>query len=219
VQGADHGPKGSDSIDPAACSPEIQRGRTIESNPIGYQRSGRSGPAPALKKADDLDHEIRYTINTLQSLHQRGQAWSDMCLTYRPNWIGERIQQRPHAASIPLQWLADSQSKRSLDLNHDSVKLMTMHSSKGLEFPFIGIGYLSGQQGNQTQDAKLLYVAMTRSTDKLLMTYHQDTAFTRRLDKLWVGVADEKWLQLGTMELTFIQHCYKARPLRFISTN
>jgi superfamily I DNA/RNA helicase len=96
---------------------------------------------------------------------------------------------------------------------------MTMHSSKGLEFPFIGIGYLSGQQGNQTQDAKLLYVAMTRSTDKLLMTYHQDTAFTRRLDKLWVGVADEKWLQLGTMELTFIQHCYKARPLRFISTN
>jgi hypothetical protein len=154
---------------------------------IEPQSSGRTGPAPALKKAEDLDHEIRYTLRTLQSLHQRGQAWSDMCLTYRSNWIGEKIQQRLHQAGIPLQWLADSQSKRSLDLNHDSVKLMTMHSSKGLEFPFVGIigvGYLPGQHGNDAQDAKLLYVAMTRSTDKLLMTYHQDTPFTRQLDEL-----------------------------------
>jgi superfamily I DNA/RNA helicase len=36
------------------------------------------------------------------------------------------------------------------------------------------------EEGQDVQaEAKLLYVAMTRSTEKLLLTYHQETVFTR----------------------------------------
>jgi superfamily I DNA/RNA helicase len=33
------------------------------------------------------------------------------------------------------------------------------------------------------EDAKLLYVAMTRATDELLMTYHVESEFTIRLER------------------------------------
>ena len=61
---------------------------------------------------------------------------------------------------------------------------MTMHSSKGLEFPLVaiaGLGYLPGDNHDLAAEAKLLYVAMTRSTDKLLLTCHQPSEFVRLL--------------------------------------
>ena len=61
---------------------------------------------------------------------------------------------------------------------------MTMHSSKGLEFPLVsisGLGYMPGKQDDLASEAKLLYVAMTRSTDKLLLTCHKESDFVRML--------------------------------------
>ena len=86
-------------------------------------------------------------------------------------------------AQIPCQWLASSDYKKKFNPKHDSVKLMTMHSSKGLEFPLVviaGLGFMS-ESSDLELEAKLLYVAMTRSTEKLLLTYHQNTPFTQLL--------------------------------------
>ena len=61
---------------------------------------------------------------------------------------------------------------------------MTFHSSKGLEFPLVviaGIGFISTDTATAADEAKLLYVAMTRATDRLLLTSHQETDFTRAL--------------------------------------
>lgn len=65
-------------------------------------------------------------------------------------------------------------------------KLMTMHSSKGLEFPVVaipGLGYLPAEGADPVTEAKLLYVAMTRSTDKLLLTGHRENEFLHRLQE------------------------------------
>ena len=61
---------------------------------------------------------------------------------------------------------------------------MTMHSSKGLEFPLViisGLGFLPQTDQDTVAEAKLLYVAMTRATEKLLLTYHQESEFVRIL--------------------------------------
>ena len=66
-----------------------------------------------------------------------------------------------------------------------------MHSSKGLEFPSVsisGIGYMPGKQDDLASEAKLLYVAMTRSTDKLLLTCHKESDFVRMLESLYKKV-------------------------------
>ena len=107
-----------------------------------------------------------------------------MCVVYRSRWMGEKLQLALQAEGVPTQWLASQRDKKSFKPGEDSVKLMTMHSSKGLEFPLVsisGIGYMPGKQDDLASEAKLLYVAMTRSTDKLLLTCHEESEFVRML--------------------------------------
>ena len=61
---------------------------------------------------------------------------------------------------------------------------MTMHSSKGLEFPVVfilGLGHLPNVQGEITDEARLLYVAMTRAIEVLVLTGDRKSAFVARL--------------------------------------
>lgn len=53
----------------------------------------------------------------------------------------------------------------------DSIKVMTMHVSKGLEFPIVALIGKSGphDQDQQENEARLLYVAATRATTQLLI--------------------------------------------------
>ena len=67
------------------------------------------------------------------------------------------------------------------DMGADSVKLMTMHSAKGLEFPFVfiagmeeGLFPLSRTEMHpeeEEEERRLFYVGMTRSEQKLYLTY------------------------------------------------
>ena len=79
-------------------------------------------------------------------------------------------------------------SEEDADLNSKSktekVSLMTMHGSKGLEFPFvIIIGASEGivpssrsvMEGNLQEERRLFYVAMTRAKKKLFVTYPKMT--------------------------------------------
>ena len=60
-----------------------------------------------------------------------------------------------------------------------------MHSSKGLEFPLVVLAGLGTIDANNIEgmreEARLLYVAMTRSTHELVMTCDRETEITRRL--------------------------------------
>ena len=61
---------------------------------------------------------------------------------------------------------------------------MTMHSSKGLEFPVVfipGLGHLPNAQGEIADEARLLYVAMTRAIEMLVLTGDRPSAFVARL--------------------------------------
>ena len=63
------------------------------------------------------------------------------------------------------------------------VRLMTFHGSKGLEFPAVFLfglkqGILPLQSGDGScdieEERRLLYVAMTRAKEELILTYSQD---------------------------------------------
>ncbi|MDP8984182.1 MAG: ATP-binding domain-containing protein, partial [Pseudomonadota bacterium] len=69
----------------------------------------------------------------------------------------------------------------------DSVKVMTIHSSKGLEFPIVaiaGIGFMPTKVDTGEEDARLLYVGMTRATERLFMTASRDSTFVQRFARL-----------------------------------
>lgn len=146
--------------------------------------AGRRGPLPVLNQLANLTKEGDFIAKELAAINKEGWPWREMAVVYRARFIGEETTKRLRAAGIPVQWLGEANGKRGFDPNEDSVKVMTMHSSKGLEFPVVaipGIGYMPFRDQDPREEAKLLYVAMTRAMELLLMTCHRETEFVKRL--------------------------------------
>ena len=58
-----------------------------------------------------------------------------------------------------------------------------MHASKGLEFPIVaisGLGHMPYRAEQEADDARLLYVAMTRATDRLVLTASKRSVFVEK---------------------------------------
>ncbi len=155
------------------------------------QSAGRHGFEPELRFFASFQEEVKKMVSWLQAWHEkRAMEWSAMCVLYRYAWQGEQLFAAMNKASIPCQWLHTKESKKHFDRLHASVKLMTMHSSKGLEFPLVaivGVGFLAEKEQDKVAEAKLLYVAMTRATEKLVLTAHQTTEFTQLLQPMVVA--------------------------------
>jgi hypothetical protein len=148
------------------------------------QAGGRHGPPPYLRLCSSLDEEIRYTTHTLSRLNREGIPWRDMAVTCHSRALSRRVTAGLSESDVPVDSLVESVEKKAFDPAKDTVKVMTMHSSKGLEFPVVvipGVGGLPGQYDDPASDARLLYVAMTRSTDKLLLTASGESDFVRLL--------------------------------------
>jgi ATP-dependent exoDNAse (exonuclease V) beta subunit len=63
-------------------------------------------------------------------------------------------------------------SSGDFDPTSNKIKLMTMHASKGLEFPIValpGIGQMPAQGQDEMDAARVFYVAATRSTQRLII--------------------------------------------------
>jgi len=147
------------------------------------QSAGRHGPQPHLIKLPSFNAEVDYLVQHAQQLHGQGTTWGDMAVVYRSKWMAEKVGDRLQKASIPVDWINQA-GKQGYDPGQSSIKLVTMHSSKGLEFPVVfipGLGYLPHAQESPEDEARLLYVAMTRAIDQLVMTGHQSSAFVRKV--------------------------------------
>lgn len=80
----------------------------------------------------------------------------------------------------------DRRSK-AFDAAEEAVKVLTMHSSKGLEFNSVAIpdlGCMPYAKTTPEEEARLLYVALTRSTESMLLTYHSESSFTKQCEAL-----------------------------------
>jgi len=154
--------------------------------------AGRHGPPPELVRLPSLKAEGRFIAERLKALHAGGRAWSEMAVVYRSQFVGEEATVALRAAGIPVEWLQERKTRRPFDAGHESVKVLTMHSSKGLEFPVVavpGIGFMPHEKEAPEDEARLLYVAMTRAMDQLLMTCHRASAFAERVESACVRQA------------------------------
>jgi superfamily I DNA/RNA helicase len=150
---------------------------------IAPESAGRRGAVPVLIRCESAAAELRMMVDSLRQEQQNGRALSSMAVIFRNNWEGEKIHQALQQAGIANR-LADSVGKSSLFAGEDSVKLVSMHSSKGLEFPMVvipGLGALPKPGQDEAQEARLLYVAMTRATEQLILVHHEESVFTARI--------------------------------------
>ena len=82
---------------------------------------------------------------------------------------------------------ADPTAPIRFDAVQDTVRLLPFHSSKGLEFKSVivlGAGHMDTESRSATDNARLLYVAMTRAKEHLVLTASARNPFTDRIEKL-----------------------------------
>ncbi|MCU0821260.1 MAG: ATP-dependent helicase [Spirochaetes bacterium] len=108
----------------------------------------------------NLNHEIK----VIRDILTNGAADSgDIAILYRNNWQGDLISKN----------IGDI-----IDGRAGSIKMMTMHSSKGLEFDTVIIAGVSDdiipdQSNDIEEERRLLYVALTRARERLHVIHHE----------------------------------------------
>lgn len=148
---------------------------------------GRDGPDPIVINLPTLPEQAAKIAELLQGAHADGFAWGDMAVLCRTEKIRDLCANTLYKRGVPVQ-----NRRRSGDYNPlaNSVKVMTMMVSKGLEFPVVaipGVERLERMGAEATEAAKgaqalseaevqarreaarVLYVAATRATQRLVL--------------------------------------------------
>jgi len=145
--------------------------------------AGRRGPLPVLLEGRDKSDEAALIADRIAESLVSGTAADDIAVLARTRSILEALEAPLSRRGVPFQSM-NRIDVRAFDWQTPSVKLMTLHSCKGLEFPHV---YLAGVQSlrmmNDTDDdaRRLLYVGMTRATEDLVLSAHGSNATVERV--------------------------------------
>lgn len=138
--------------------------------------AGREGRQPHVEILEDRGAECEWIVDRVREYHEDGRRpWSNICVTYYNKDQRLPLVAAFKQAGIPFQVYLKGIDKDAFDIHEDTVKLLTMYSCKGLEFPIVivsGVSDLPTKNANHVQEAKLLYVAMTRAKETLVITGH-----------------------------------------------
>lgn len=142
---------------------------------------GRDGSEPVVIRLPTVRDEAVKIAELLGSSHQEGHAWGDMAVICR-----HYAEMEQCAAVLRQRRLPHEVRKSSGGFNPmaDTIKVMTMHASKGLEFPVValsGVGQMPKPGQDEAEEARLFYVAATRATQRLFIPLSGDGRLGMRL--------------------------------------
>jgi hypothetical protein len=153
----------------------------------------RHGPKPVLFKCSNTDEQISYILDTIEHFLQNDDCkFSDIGILYPDR----RFQDFPIQFSAVFKkrfdpskifWVNNRQDKLTLDLSTDSVKLITIHSCKGLEFKIVflvGVESMPRSTHSEDDERTLAYVGLTRAQDALYIPYEAHSGYISELDKI-----------------------------------
>jgi DNA helicase IV len=142
---------------------------------------GRDGEAPLIIRLPSLRAEATRVAELLGAAHQEGHAWGDMAIICR------HYSEMDECAGVLRQRGLPHQVRKgagSFDPAADTIKVLTMHASKGLEFPvvaLVGAGHMPAPDEDEREEAKLFYVGATRATLRLIIGMGGEGRFGARL--------------------------------------
>ncbi|MFZ3220154.1 MAG: 3'-5' exonuclease [Rhodoferax sp.] len=130
---------------------------------------GREGEAPIILKLPSLRDEAYAIAEQLSNAHQEGHAWGDMAILCRDGFTMELCAKALQQRKLPHRVRRGTGDF----LPHgDHIHVMSMHVSKGLEFPVValpGVGHMPAVGEDEKEAARVFYVAATRATQRLVI--------------------------------------------------
>ena len=143
---------------------------------------GRDGEAPLIVRLPTLREEVAQVAELLATAHREGHAWADMAILCRHHSEMDMCAEFLRKRKLPHQLRRNSSSV--FDPAHDSIKVMTLHVSKGLEFPvvaLVGAGRMPAEGEDEREEARLFYVGATRATQRLVIGMSGNGKFANRI--------------------------------------
>ena len=142
---------------------------------------GRDGQAPLIIRLPSLRAEAYAIADQLSNAHKDGHAWGDMAILCPDYQTRDLCAQVLHQRKLPVQM---RKGPGDFDPGSDTIKVMTMKVSKGLEFPVValpGVGHMPSEGEDEQEAARVFYVAATRATQRLVIGVGGPSAFGRLL--------------------------------------
>lgn len=154
---------------------------------IRPEAAGTAGPRPAFRHHQSLPDEVRYAVQCIRKWHTGGTPLNEIAVLYFQKEHGGKMRDALRDAGIPSLWMGSHDKKASYDPRKPEVAILSLPSSKGLEFQaviILGVGHAGRQNQTESDAVRLLYVGMTRAKEKLLLTSSKSDLFTDRLMEL-----------------------------------
>jgi len=165
--------------------------------------AGRRGALPVLVLARHAAEEATLVAERIVAAQAAGAALDEIAVLCRTKGMLRPFETALAQAGIACQSMRQ-QPLRHPDWQRPGVKLLTMHSAKGLEFArvFIAGLHVLPMRGEALDDAlRLLYVAMTRATRELVLSAHGQSVVVERvrdaLDEVGQRFAGDAQAQSG----------------------
>jgi len=158
------------------------------------------GEPPSLLRFQSAEEAEDFLIQDLrESIREGGYKRSETALIYDDKIYGQsrfaydnralpmRLLKRLEVSGIPTTWVSqDVRAKEMFDVTTDRVSLISIHSSKGLDFDLvyvIGVDHIHTTYATRGTLITLVYVAMTRAKHRLVIPYVEETELIRRIKK------------------------------------
>jgi len=144
--------------------------------------AGRQGLAPDVRQCVSIEAETHCVAEWFLGRKKAGYEWPQMACLYPEHWIGEKVAQVLTKHGVPIDMVKNNRNRVST--KKVAVRLLSMHTAKGLEFPCVAIAGLGmlGRHGEPVEDCvRLTYVGVTRATHEALLTYSSESALVQRL--------------------------------------
>lgn len=141
---------------------------------------GREGLEPVVRHCVSYDGEAHAIAEWLLGRRAAGYQWGHMAVLYPRHYIGERFEKTLAKHGVPVDVAREHNNR--VQAARDAVRFLSMHNAKGLEFPCVAIGGLGALETESIEDdVRLTYVAITRATHEVFVTYSNMSELVGRL--------------------------------------
>lgn len=144
--------------------------------PIDPQKTVRTGPKPILVETNSLSDELE-CLNSLitQIISQKSVDVNKIGIFYPRLSEKEKTKVKKYVvnSSFPIKWVTETQQTKNEILNKGA-KLMTLHSSKGLQYQYVFMVFLEKLEDgivDEKLNKTLCYIGMTRAETFLTLIY------------------------------------------------
>jgi superfamily I DNA/RNA helicase len=166
--------------------------------PVDPSQATRRGPKPILFKCKDHLDECQKIITTAKQFLEGKVTFKNKLIKLVPPEIGilyhgilgrdqDVFQEflKELSSVSPVTWLSSKDRDSRKKVFEKTIKVQTVHSAKGLQYRAVFVMWADLFKPFNPKDTdreqRLLYVALTRASDVLIITYSEPNEFIERM--------------------------------------